>query len=158
MSKDKLLDSFVPLEVQLENAAKKDLEYILQKRKDYEKLSNDFFKIYDKFVNSNPDLNYLLEINNIDITGQFSGIANDLISGAKEIVGDNDGYVFDFSWDESDFDLHDRDHILILSECFKNTFEVLKKLHKKNQFFTVQVEDRNQTIDFDFEKGFIFYD
>jgi hypothetical protein len=158
MSKDKLLDSFLPLEVQLEDAAKKDLEYILQKRKDNEKLSNDFYELYNKFIKSNPDITDIIEINNIDITGQFSGIANDLVSGAKEIVGDEDGFVFDFSWDESDFDLYDRNHTLILLECFKNTFEVFKKIHQKNQFFTVQVEDRNQTIDFDFYKGFIYYD
>jgi hypothetical protein len=158
MSKDELLDSFLPLEVQLEGAAKKDLDYILLKRKDNEKLSNDFYELYNKFIKSNPDITDVIEINNIDITGQFPGIAKDLISGAKEIVGDEDGFVFDLSWDESDFDLYDRNHTLILLECFKNTFEVLKKLHKKNQFFTVQVEDRNQTIDFDFEKGFIFYD
>jgi hypothetical protein len=158
MSKSKLLDSFLPLEVQLEDAAKKDLKYILQKKKDSEKLSNNFYKIYNEFVKSNPDITDIIEVNNTDITGQFPGIAKDLISIAKEIVVDNDGFVFDFSWDESDFDLHNRNHMLNLLECFSNTFKVFEKLHQKNQFFTVQVEDRNVTIDWGFEQGFMYYD
>ena len=158
MSKSKLLDSFLPLELQLEGAAKKDLKYILQKKKDSEKLSNNFYKIYNEFVKSNPDITDIIEVNNTDITGQFPGIAKDLISTAKEIVVDNDGFVFDFSWDESDFDLHNRNHMLNLLECFSNTFKVFEKLHQKNQFFTVQVEDRNVTIDWGFEQGFMYYD
>jgi hypothetical protein len=158
MSKSKLLDSFLPLEVQLEDAAKKDLKYILQKKKDREKLSNNFYKIYNEFVKSNPDITDIIEVNNTDITGQFPSIAKDLISIAKEIVVDNDGFVFDFSWDESDFDLHNRNHMLNLLECFSNTFKVFEKLHQKNQFFTVQVEDRNVTIDWGFEQGFMYYD
>jgi hypothetical protein len=158
MSKSKLLNSFLPLEIQLEDAAKKDLKYILQKKKDSEKLSSDFYKIYNKFVKSNPDITDIIQVNNVDATGQFPGIARDLISVAKEIVVDNDGFVFDFSWDESDFDLHDRNHMSNLLVCFSNTFKVFEKLHQKNQFFTVQVEDRNVTVDWGFGQGFMYYD
>ena len=153
-----VLDSFLPLEDQLVNAAGRDLIYILDKRKNAKQLLESFYKVYNNFVESNSDVTDLIEINNIDITSQFPVIAEEIIRDAKEIVGDGDGFVFDFSFDPENFDPDCPNHVLVLQENFKNTLEVFKKIHKKRQFFAVQIVDQEKNADWDFEKNFVSYD
>ena len=155
IGKDQLLNSFLPLEDQLKDAAKKDLKHILQLRKDNEMLSNDFYKNYHKFLKSNPNITKLIEINNIDTTASFPSIVESIIRDSKDIAGDEDGFVFDFGdWndDECDFDIYSPNNQLLLMECFKNTFEVFKRIWIKSSTFEIVLENQGESLVFNFEK------